>query len=443
MNEIIRHSLGLLLDVSVKSLLVAVLAGVGLLVFRVRSSTLRHRVWTIVLAGMIAMPLLALIAPSIPLPIHSIAQSATPTVAPANDIALELLPPIQTRPVSAVPTNISAAPATNVQPPNAEKRATSFVAASHEAPQAKDYWPWATASLYLIGAMLMLSRFLVAMFLTCRLVKNSEPVSLAPALAAIVGRTAVRCSQRLRVPVTAGFLRPVVLLPSDCDSWDDSLLAMVLTHEQAHVRRCDAWITALAELNRADYWFHPLAWFLRRRLTTLAEQACDDAVIESLDNRTDYAKQLVEFAARLLGEPHRLKPAAVAMAATPRLEHRISAILDDRRPLSKPLSAPRAAILLALAAPILLLAAGLHAADPKAAQAPAYSDKPEPRIVKGILVKASDGSPVAGAHVTMRIGGLYWDATSDAAGHFRFTKVAPTTIPTNFGPIMRIWSARV
>ncbi len=83
MNEIIRGSLGLLIDVSLKSLLLAIVAGAGLLLFRVHSSTVRHRVWMIVLVGMIAMPLLAPVAPDLRLPIWLRLQSHAPIAAPA------------------------------------------------------------------------------------------------------------------------------------------------------------------------------------------------------------------------------------------------------------------------------------------------------------------------------------------------------------------------
>ena len=106
MNEIIRDSLGMLLDVSLKSLLLAILAGAGLLVFRVRSSTVRHRVWMIVLLGMIAMPLLVPIVPGLRLPIWLRLRSPAPVAAPpqANDT-----PPISA-PLPPSPTFAEPAP---------------------------------------------------------------------------------------------------------------------------------------------------------------------------------------------------------------------------------------------------------------------------------------------------------------------------------------------
>ena len=52
-------------------------------------------------------------------------------------------------------------------------------------------------------------------------------------------------------------------------------------------------------LNCAVYWFHPVAWFIRRRLTDLAEQVCDDAVIRVTGSRNEYAQNLLDIAGRL------------------------------------------------------------------------------------------------------------------------------------------------
>src|SRR5262245_40957652 len=60
--------LGLALDVSIKSMLLAGAAGLALLALRLRDTNLRHRVWTAVLIGMLAMPGLVYITPAVPLP---------------------------------------------------------------------------------------------------------------------------------------------------------------------------------------------------------------------------------------------------------------------------------------------------------------------------------------------------------------------------------------
>ena len=68
MHQFAQAWLGLIVDISIKSLGLAVLAGLALFVLRVRDTNLRHRVWTAVLFGMLAMPALVFVTPAIPLP---------------------------------------------------------------------------------------------------------------------------------------------------------------------------------------------------------------------------------------------------------------------------------------------------------------------------------------------------------------------------------------
>ena len=122
----------------------------------------------------------------------------------------------------------------------------------------------------------------------------------------------------MRVPVTVGLVRPVILLPADWSRWSTALLSSVVAHEQAHVDRRDHLVLLASELNRCLYWFHPVAWFLRHRLSTLAEQCCDDAVIAAMHSRRDYARHLLEISSRLTNSPRRYVPLAISMVRSSR-----------------------------------------------------------------------------------------------------------------------------
>ena len=79
--------------------------------------------------------------------------------------------------------------------------------------------------------------------------------------------------------VTAGSVRPVIVLPLDWPRWDNSKLRAVLAHEGSHVRRRDPLRQLLSSIYRALLWFHPVAWWLHRHLSELAEAASDDAAL--------------------------------------------------------------------------------------------------------------------------------------------------------------------
>ncbi len=109
------------------------------------------------------------------------------------------------------------------------------------------------------------------------------------------------CANRLTgascaAPVTVGLLRPRVILPECWREWPPPQLDAVLIHERAHARRRDPLIQWLALLNRALFWFHPLAWWLERRLIALAEEACDAAVLAQGHSPRDYSEYLLDLA---------------------------------------------------------------------------------------------------------------------------------------------------
>ncbi len=101
---------------------------------------------------------------------------------------------------------------------------------------------------------------------------------------------------RISAPITIGLLRPRILLPMESRDWDPEKLSVVLVHEKEHVRRRDPLTEWLSLLNRCIYWFHPLAWWLCARLSALAEQSCDEAVIAGGYDRIGYAEHLLDFA---------------------------------------------------------------------------------------------------------------------------------------------------
>ena len=68
MSQFAQAWLGLVVDTSIKSIGLAVVAGAALFALRVRDTNLRHRVWTAVMLGMLAMPALVHVTPAIPLP---------------------------------------------------------------------------------------------------------------------------------------------------------------------------------------------------------------------------------------------------------------------------------------------------------------------------------------------------------------------------------------
>ena len=134
-------------------------------------------------------------------------------------------------------------------------------------------------------------------------------------------------SDAVHVPMTTGLFRPAVLLPADWKNWDDWKLRAVLLHEIAHVHRCDWGIAVIAAAAKCVYWMNPLAWFLERQLSRLAEQASDDASLCRIHDAARYSEILLEFAVSAQSGG-RLMTGGVAMAQR-NMKARIERVLGN------------------------------------------------------------------------------------------------------------------
>jgi TonB family protein len=142
----------------------------------------------------------------------------------------------------------------------------------------------AMVAIYLGVALLLIGRLLAGLISTWRVSRAAQPMPTPDD---------VRVSARVRSPATFGI---TILLPADAQTWPADRLDPVLTHERAHVRARDGYWLWLAQLHAAIFWFSPLAWWMRRRLETLAETTSDDAVVAARHDPVAYAALLLDFA---------------------------------------------------------------------------------------------------------------------------------------------------
>jgi TonB family protein len=154
------------------------------------------------------------------------------------------------------------------------------------------------------------------------------------------------------MPLTWGFVRPRILLPTGATQWSPERRRTVLSHELAHIARHDWLAQIFAELTRALYWFHPLMWFAAAKLRSESERACDDSVLNSGVDPSHYANQLLGLA-RTLKNAHRGWSTALAIARPTNLERRFIAMLNPN--LNRGGVSPRTGLLLKLGAFCLIL----------------------------------------------------------------------------------------
>ena len=312
-----------LADVSIRSLVLALLAVLALLLMRGRrTAALQHALWASVMCGMLALFTFGQVLPRLPLRIlHS---AGAPVAHPA-----------------AFPLRLADSPSATSRPAALQHRPTA----------AKD------VALYAYGviAFAFLAQFVTGMFLVRRLAASGRPISDAR-------MNGVYESDRASIPLTVNWLRPRILLPLEWRRWDRDKLDAVLAHETAHVRRRDALFAALAGLNRSLFWFHPLAWMLERKLALLAEQACDETCIAELGDRERYARLLLDMAAVVDRSRGRLRRHALTMASGSHIRRRIDSILIDGRTFSRGLGGKTRTAVVLCGVPLVLIAGAIEIA---------------------------------------------------------------------------------
>jgi bla regulator protein BlaR1 len=97
------------------------------------------------------------------------------------------------------------------------------------------------------------------------------------AQAGVTRTVTLRLVDSLASPITAGWWRPVVLVPSALLSgMPPDLLEALLAHEVAHIRRYDYLFNLLQNVIETVLFYHPVVWWLSRRIRHERELIADD-----------------------------------------------------------------------------------------------------------------------------------------------------------------------
>ena len=287
-----------------------------------------HALWVIALVGFALLPILSLLLPDLPV---RVLEPTSTIVRDTSQHRVGVLPPVELDAAIDAPPLVAP---TELKEPQDESLANDLVG-----------WLWG------LGLAFGLLRLEIGRRRIRRLIRGARPAEACSPVARAVARKIglhrpfrTLQSPLCSAPFSAGVIHPVIVLPEGQVRWSTQRLRAIVAHEAAHLRRGDVCTAFAARLVRAFFWFHPLVWFVHRRLETTSERACDDeALTTGLDPGT-YATDLLTLAREALrvGLP---KPSSIAPAAISLLERRVRSILD---PLALRAPATRGAVLLAV-----------------------------------------------------------------------------------------------
>lgn len=323
----------LFVECAVRAALLVGATAIVLSAMRVKAVAARHSVWAGVVALMLLLPLWTAWGPR---------------------VSLRVLPPL-----ARSTANQAIAPS--------EILSTGVVASAHISTGLAIF-----LGGYLLGLCLLLLRLVIGTYRARRLVHDA------------VLEDGMRTSSLCAAPVTVGFLHPTVIFPDHWRQWSPAQLDAILTHEREHARRRDSLVQWLALLNRALFWFHPVAWWLERHLSALAEEACDNVVLARGHNPREYSEYLIDMARSVMRSGARLNIAGMALPGGS-LPRRIRQILEGGS-VSHISRTRMACLVVACAITCTAFAAGTldHAPQDSSAQ-PASAAHPVTKFVLGDL----------------------------------------------------------
>lgn len=242
------------------------------------------------------------------------------------------------------PTELHHAPAIRVtagrtarsDPDKSETRQVLASAGSSVVEWLKPYRHWIVGG-WLGGVLLLSVRLLLGVVGTTRWRRETEfiPESLQSIVRQLSARMRmhvpiVRATRRVSEAVVVGLLKPMVLLPA---TWVTELptdmLEAVIAHELAHLRRFDLWVNLLQRVVETLLFYHPVVWWLSRRIRIEREMCCDELAVQATDDRVGYAAAL-EHVARLRLSQQSAAPLALAMTGRRRglLLERVQSLLN-------------------------------------------------------------------------------------------------------------------
>ncbi|HEU4995684.1 MAG TPA: M56 family metallopeptidase [Gemmatimonadaceae bacterium] len=363
-----------MIDILIRATILLVLVAGAAQLLRRRSAALRHLLWSLAIAGLVALPALTAV---VPFRLHVL-----PTREPV------LTEPLANERDTAVAHARSAthAPASDAvgdrSGSGAAPDATPLQASEIESEPGTSRPALATilGGIWLAGVLALLARFIVGLIVVGRMARRATAITderwhaLADRAALALGVATpvdLRLSDEVAMPFACGLLARVIVLPTSSAHWSMERREAVLMHEFAHISRGDLAMNMLSHITRALYWPHPLAWLAAHKLRVEGERACDDAVLRAGTVPSDYAEHLLSIVRTVAGTPP-VPTAAVAMARKSEFEGRLLAILEPEMPRNR-LTRWRA---VAMAGLFLTVVMPLAAMSPAPA-APAPARQPE------------------------------------------------------------------
>jgi bla regulator protein blaR1 len=150
-------------------------------------------------------------------------------------------------------------------------------------------------SIWILGGAVVLVMWVREWHRLRRVIRSASPVSLNSPIPALSTTARVE-------PGVLGIFRPILLLPEGVrERLTNKQFEAILAHELCHVRRRDNLTALLHMIVETLFWFHPLVWWIERRMIQERERACDEEVLRQTADAETYAKGILNVCRHYVG----------------------------------------------------------------------------------------------------------------------------------------------
>ena len=148
-----------------------------------------------------------------------------------------------------------------------------------------EYIPWRTllVSIYLIGLVVYLIKFIVGLVSIALLIRRSKCREMADGIILVI---------HTKDYSPFSWMRYIIV--SEHDLREN--YAMILAHERAHIRLGHSWDLLFTQLCAILQWFNPAAWLLKRELEAIHEYEADSDTLRQGFDARQYQLRLFEAA---------------------------------------------------------------------------------------------------------------------------------------------------
>jgi uncharacterized protein (TIGR03435 family) len=189
---------------------------------------------------------------------------------------------------------------------NSEK--TTFLPSGHHVPLLP-----IVAALWAAGSLILLCCWIIHWRRIALDLRNARPATQGLELSILQRVQALENMQRTIAIVISdtslepgifGIWRPTLVWPRGISKQlTEAQIEGIIAHEIAHVQRRDNLAASLQMLVQVIFWFHPIVWWLQRRLLEERERACDEAVMRLGCAAEVYAESILSVCKFSVGAP--------------------------------------------------------------------------------------------------------------------------------------------